>query len=75
MAYAAALPMGEFAVNVVRCNLLTVVKTDHTVWFEFAHECLFNLAGCGFVFMVWMHFIGRLFGSAPETERVEVSMA
>ena len=60
--YVSASLVGVFAVNVVRCSLLTVVKTDHPVWFEFAHKYLFNLAGYGFVFLVWMRYVKGQFG-------------
>ena len=38
VAYAAALTLAVLAVNVIRCILLTVVKTDHPVRFVFEHE-------------------------------------
>ena len=68
--YVAASVVVVFAVNVVRCSLLTVVKTDHPVWFEFAHKYLFNLAGYGFVFLIWMRYLRGLFGRVPESGRV-----
>lgn len=62
--YAAASVAGVFAVNVVRCSLLTVIKTDHPTWFVFAHKYLFNLTGYAFVFLVWMRYIR---GLIPQT--------
>jgi len=44
-------------VNVLRCCLLTVIKTDHPAYFEFAHKYLFNLVGYGFVFLLWMKYV------------------
>jgi len=49
-----------FAVNILRCCLLTVIKVGHTEYFEFAHKYLFNLAGYAAVFGVWMRYIRGL---------------
>lgn len=46
-----------FAVNIVRCSLLTVIRLDHSQYFDFTHKYLFNLVGYGCVFLVWMHFL------------------
>lgn len=58
--YALSVVVFVFMVNVVRCCLLTVIKTAHPVYFVFAHKYLFNLAGYGCVFLVWMRYIHRL---------------
>lgn len=67
LAYVVAMLTGVFAVNVLRCCLLTVIKTDHPAYFEFAHKYIFNLAGYGFVFLLWMHYVktGIRSGSSP----------
>jgi exosortase/archaeosortase family protein len=57
MLYVSAVLSGVFVVNVLRCCLLTVIKTDHPAYFEFAHKYLFNLAGYGFVFLLWMKYV------------------
>jgi exosortase/archaeosortase family protein len=57
MLYVSAVLSGVFVVNVLRCCLLTVIKTDHPAYFEFAHKYLFNLAGYGFVFLLWMRYV------------------
>lgn len=44
-------------VNIVRCCLLTVIKTDHPVYFVFAHKYLFNLSGYAVVFLFWMGYV------------------
>jgi exosortase/archaeosortase family protein len=67
-AYIAASLFGVFAVNVVRCSLLTVIKTSHPVYFEFAHKFLFNLSGYAFVFFLWMRYVKGAIGSALETK-------
>ena len=58
--FVTASVLAVFVVNVVRCSLLTVVKTGHPAWFEFTHKYLFNLAGYGFVFLIWMWYIREL---------------
>ena len=58
--YIVASVAGVFAVNVIRCALLTVIKTDHPTWFVFAHKYLFNFTGYAFVFLVWMHYVRGL---------------
>jgi exosortase/archaeosortase family protein len=55
--YAFASVVFVFMVNVVRCCLLAVIKTEHPVYFVFAHKYLFNLAGYGCIFLVWMRYV------------------
>jgi exosortase/archaeosortase family protein len=58
--YVSASLVGVYAVNVARCSLLTVIKTEHPVYFVFAHKYLFNIAGYGFVFLIWMWYVQGL---------------
>lgn len=68
--YVAASLLGVFAVNVVRCSLLTVIKASHPVYFEFAHKFLFNLSGYAFVFFLWMRYVrGSLEAASMSQEK------
>lgn len=63
-AYVLAAVFGIFLVNVIRCSLLAVIKSDHPAWFEFTHKYLFNLSGYAFVFLIWMEFVKGQIGAA-----------
>lgn len=60
MVYVVASLAFVFAVNILRCCLLTVIKVGHTEYFTFAHKYLFNLAGYAAVFGVWMRYVRGL---------------
>jgi exosortase/archaeosortase family protein len=63
---------GIMMVNIVRCCLLTVIKTEHPVYFTFAHKYLFNLSGYGFVFLLWMRYVkGIAVSSETATHETE----
>jgi exosortase/archaeosortase family protein len=63
--------LGVFLVNVLRCSLLTVIKTGHPAYFEFSHKYLFNIAGYSFVFLIWMHYVNGIMGSSPSVQETQ----
>jgi exosortase/archaeosortase family protein len=69
--YVLAALFGVFLVNVLRCSLLTVIKTGHPAYFEFSHKYLFNIAGYSFVFLIWMHYVNGIMGSSPSAQEIQ----
>lgn len=69
--YSMAALFGVFLVNVMRCSLLTVIKTGHPAYFEFSHKYLFNIAGYSFVFLIWMHYVNGIMDTSPSVQEIQ----